>query len=198
MVEKRCYAYLDFVRDVSADTPTVELVLVVREFPDMFPADLPGMPLDKDIDFGIDLVSGTQLIFFPPYSMALEELKELMEHLQKFLNKGFIRPRTQLKSYENNYPVHDFELAVIAHAFKICRHYHYGMSCKVFTDHRSLQHLFRQRDLNLRQWKWLEILNDYDITILYHLGKANVVFDALSWKAASMGGLSCIPVEESC
>ncbi|XP_070045700.1 uncharacterized protein [Nicotiana tomentosiformis] len=59
MVEKGCDAYLDFVRDVSADTPIIESVLVVRDYQDVFPADLPGMPPDRDINFGIDLLSGT-------------------------------------------------------------------------------------------------------------------------------------------
>jgi len=59
MVGKGRLAYLTFVRDVSTDAPTVELVLVVRDFPDVFPADLSGMPPDRDIDFGIDLVPGT-------------------------------------------------------------------------------------------------------------------------------------------
>lgn len=56
----------------------------------------------------------------------------------------------------------------------------YGVSCEVFTDHRSLQHLLKHKDLNLRQWRWLELLKDYDITILYHPGKANVLANALS------------------
>ena len=70
------------------------------------------------------------------------------------------------------------------------------MSCEVYTDHRSLQHLFKQRNLNLRQRRWLELLKDYDITILYHPGKANVVANALSRKAKSMGSLALIPAEE--
>ncbi|XP_070032120.1 uncharacterized protein [Nicotiana tomentosiformis] len=70
------------------------------------------------------------------------------------------------------------------------------MSCEVFTDHRSLQHLFKQKDLNLRQSIWLEILKDYDITIIYHPGKANVVADTLNRKAKSMGSLSYILVRE--
>ncbi|XP_070057255.1 uncharacterized protein [Nicotiana tomentosiformis] len=283
MVKKGCLAYLAFVRDVSADTPTIKSVPVVREFPHVFPADLPGIPPDRDIDFVIDLVSGTQPISIPPYCMAQVELKVLKEQIQDLLDKGFIRPsvspwgalvlfvkkkdvsmrmcidyrqlnqvtvknkyplqrnndlfdqlqgakvfskidltswyhqlkiqasdipkmafRTryghydflegrviayasrQLKPYEKKYPVHDLELGTIVHALKIWRHYLYGMSCEVFMDQRSLQHLFKQKYLNLSQWRWLELLNDYDITILYHPGKANVVDDALSRKAESM------------
>lgn len=70
------------------------------------------------------------------------------------------------------------------------------MSCEVYTDHRSLQHLFKQRDLNLRQRRCLELLKDYDITILCHPGKANVVADTLSRKAKSMGSLAFISEDE--
>ncbi|XP_070024610.1 uncharacterized protein, partial [Nicotiana sylvestris] len=387
MVGKGCLSYLAFVRDVGAETSSIDSVPVVRDFPDVFPADLPGMPPDRDIDFGIDLVPGTKPISIPPYHMAPAELKELKEQLQELLEKGdsdipktafrtryghyeflvmsfgltnapaafmhlmnsvfrpyldsfvivFIddilvysrsqeeharhlrvvlqrlreeklyakfskcefwlssmaflghivssegiqvdprkieavqswsRPSStteirsflglagyyrrfvqgfssiaspltkltqkgapfvwsdecedsfqklksllttapvlvlpsaagsytvycdasrvgidcvlmqegrviayasrQLKPHEKNYPVHDLELAAIVHALKIWRHYLYGVSCEVFTDHRSLQHLFKQKDLNLRQRRWLELLKDYDITILYHPGK---------------------------
>ncbi|XP_070041041.1 uncharacterized protein [Nicotiana tomentosiformis] len=71
------------------------------------------------------------------------------------------------------------------------------MSCEVFMDHRSLQYLFKQKDLNSRQRRWLKLLKDYDITILYHPGKANVVVDALSRKEVSIGILAYIPVGET-
>ena len=66
----------------------------------------------------------------------------------------------------------------------------------MFTDHRSLQYIFSQRDLNLRQRRWLELLKDYDMTILYHPRKANVVADALSRKTPSMGSLTSLSIEE--
>ncbi|XP_070009632.1 uncharacterized protein [Nicotiana sylvestris] len=99
-----------------------------------------------------------------------------------------------LKLHKKNGIVHDLELAAIAHVLKIWRHYLYGVSYDIFTGHRSLQHLFKQKDLNLRQQRWLELLKDYDITIMYHSRKANVVVDALSRKAESMGSLAFIPV----
>ncbi|XP_070057006.1 uncharacterized protein [Nicotiana tomentosiformis] len=85
MVEKGCLAYLAFVRDVSADSSTIVSVSVVREFPDVFPVDLPGMPPDRDIYFRIDLVTvmvmvtGTQPISITSYFMAPTELKELKD-----------------------------------------------------------------------------------------------------------------------
>ncbi|GKC72502.1 putative reverse transcriptase domain-containing protein [Tanacetum coccineum] len=86
----------------------------------------------------------------------------------------------QLKIYEKNYTTHDLELGVIVLALKIWRHYLYGTKCTVFTDHKSLQHILNQKELNMRQRRWLELLSDYDYEIRYHLGKANVVADALS------------------
>ncbi|GJY36848.1 putative reverse transcriptase domain-containing protein [Tanacetum coccineum] len=67
-------------------------------------------------------------------------------------------------------------------ALKIWRHYLYGTKCTVFTDHKSLQHILDQKELNMRQRRWLELLSDYDCDIRYHPGKANVVADALSRK----------------
>ena len=88
----------------------------------------------------------------------------------------------QLKTYEENYPTNDLELAAVVHALKIWRHYLYGATCQIFTDHKSLKYIFTQRELNNRQRRWLELIKDFDLEILYHLGKANVVADALSRK----------------
>ncbi|GJY72033.1 putative reverse transcriptase domain-containing protein [Tanacetum coccineum] len=83
---------------------------------------------------------------------------------------------------EENYTTHDLELGAIVFALKIWRHYLYGTKCTVFTDHKSLQHILDQKELNMRQRRWLELLADYDYEIRYHPRKANVVVDALSWK----------------
>ena len=100
----------------------------------------------------------------------------------------------QLKVHERNYPTRDLELSAIVFALKQWRHYLYGVKCEVYTDYRSLQYVFTQRDLNLRQRRWMELLKDYDVTILYHPGKANVVADALIIKAESMGNLAHLQV----
>nr|GEZ97281.1 putative reverse transcriptase domain-containing protein [Tanacetum cinerariifolium] len=87
----------------------------------------------------------------------------------------------QLKIHEKNYTTHDLELGSVVFALKIWRHYLYGTKCTVFTDHKSLQHI-DQKELNIRQRRWSELLSDYDCDIRYHPGKANVVVDALSHK----------------
>nr|GEY46138.1 putative reverse transcriptase domain-containing protein [Tanacetum cinerariifolium] len=86
----------------------------------------------------------------------------------------------KLKVHEQNYTTYDLELGSVVFALKIWRHYLYGTKCTVFTNHKSLQHILDQKELNIRQRRWLELLSDYDCDIRYHPGKANVVADALS------------------
>ncbi|XP_073024371.1 uncharacterized protein [Primulina eburnea] len=102
----------------------------------------------------------------------------------------------QLKPHEQNYPTHDLELAAVVFALKIWRHYLYGAKCEIFTDHQSLKYLFTQKELNMRQRRWIELLKDYDLTISYHPGKANRVADALSRKGpgkVTLASLSAQP-----
>ena len=89
----------------------------------------------------------------------------------------------QLKKHEQNYPTHDMELAAIVFALKIWCHYLYVEQFEVFSDHKSLKYIFTQRDLNIRQRRWMEFLEDYGFTSHYHPSKANVVDDALSRKS---------------
>ncbi|XP_070042840.1 uncharacterized protein [Nicotiana tomentosiformis] len=92
MVEKRCLAYLAYIRDSSEEVPSMDSVPIVRAFPEKFPTDLSGMPPDKDTEFCIDLDPGPQPISIPPHYMVPSELKELKEQLQDLLYKGFIKP----------------------------------------------------------------------------------------------------------
>ncbi|KAF3616760.1 putative CST complex subunit CTC1-like [Capsicum annuum] len=248
-----------------------------------------GLPPEREVEFGIDVIPGTQPISIPPYRMAPAELRELKEQLKDLLKKGFIRPKAmknwprpttpteirsflrladyyrrfvkgissisapltklthkaskfqwndacekssqdlknklistpvlvllegtegytvyydasrvslgyvlmqhgkviayasrQLRPHKKNYPTHDLELAAVIFALKIWRHYLYGVHVDIYTDHKILKYIFNQKDLNLRQRRWLKLLKDYNIDILYHLGKANVVADVLSHKA---------------
>ncbi|GJR57839.1 putative reverse transcriptase domain-containing protein [Tanacetum coccineum] len=88
----------------------------------------------------------------------------------------------QLKVHEENYTTYDLELGAVVFALRLWRHYLYGTKCVVFTDHKSLQYILNQKELNLRQRRWIDLLSDYDCEIRYHPRKANVVADALSRK----------------
>nr|GEV29256.1 putative reverse transcriptase domain-containing protein [Tanacetum cinerariifolium] len=91
-------------------------------------------------------------------------------------------PSRQLKIQEKNYTTYDLELGSVVFVLKIWRHYLHRTKCIVFTDHKSLQYILDQKELNMRQRRWLELLSDYDCDIRYHLMKENVVADALSRK----------------
>src|SRR3954471_11024463 len=79
--------------------------------------------------------------------------------------------------------MHDLELPAVVHALKTWRHFVIGNYCEVYTDHKSLKYIFTQKELNLRQRRWLELIKGYDMRLHYHPGKANVVADALSRKS---------------
>ena len=89
----------------------------------------------------------------------------------------------KLKNHGMNYPTHDIELAAVVFSLKIWRHYLYGKEFEVYSNHKSLKYIFMQRDLNMRQRKWMEFLEDYDFILHYHPCKANVVANALSRKS---------------
>ena len=82
--------------------------------------------------------------------------------------------------HKRNYPTHDLDLEVVVFSLKIWRHYLYGVHDDVYTDHKSVQYVFTQKELNLRQRSWLDLLKDYDMSVFYHPVKANVVADTLS------------------
>ncbi|GJX80368.1 putative reverse transcriptase domain-containing protein [Tanacetum coccineum] len=280
------------VMEKKSDEKKLEDIPVVKEFPDVFPEDLPGIPPVRQVEFQIDLIPGAAPVAQTPYRLAPSEMQELSNQLQELTDRGihvdparleavkietspttptevrqflglagyyrrFIegfskiaKPLTrltqknksyiwgeeqesafqllkqklreapilaspkgndnfvvycdaslqglgavlmqrekviayasrQLKPHEENYTTHDLELGAVIFALKIWRHYLYGTKCTVFTDHKSLQHILRQKELNMRQRRWLELLADYDCEICYHPEKANVVADALSQK----------------
>nr|GEU93912.1 reverse transcriptase domain-containing protein [Tanacetum cinerariifolium] len=212
----------------------LENIPVVREFPDVFPEDVPGLPPVRQVEFQIGLIPGATPIARAPYRLAPSKMQELSDQLRELADRGFIRPCTlpwgapvlfakkkdglsihskidlrssyhqlrvrdedipktafgmrekviayasrQLKPNKENYTTHDLELGAVVFALKIWRHYLYGTKCTMFTDHKSLQHILDQKELNMRQHRWLELLADYDCEIRYHPRKANVVADAL-------------------
>ncbi|GKA80171.1 putative reverse transcriptase domain-containing protein [Tanacetum coccineum] len=272
----------------------LEDVPIVPYFPEVFPEDLTGLPLTRQVEFQIDLIPDAAPVVRALYRLASFEMKELSEKLQELSDKGFIRPNSspwgalvlfvkkkdesfqtcidywelnkmtvknryplpriddlfdqlqgssvyskidlrsgyhelqdgnrklcsapilalpegsedfiaycdasikglgvvlmqrekviayaprQLKIHEKNYTTHDLELGAVVFALKFWRHYLYGTMCTMFTDHKILQHILNQKELNIRQHRWLELLSDYDCEIRYHPEKANVVADALS------------------
>ncbi|GJZ28517.1 putative reverse transcriptase domain-containing protein [Tanacetum coccineum] len=310
-LSKGCDVFLAHVTTKEAKDKSegkrLEDVPIVRDFPKVFPEDLPGIPPARQVEFQIDLVPGAAPVARAPYRLAPSEMKELAEQLQELSDKGFIRPNSspwgapvlfvkkkngsfrmcidyrelnkltnkeeheehlklilellkkeelyakfskcefwvpkvqflrhvvdskgihvdpakielikdwaspksateirqffglvgvvlmqnekviayasqQLKIHEKNYTTHDLELGAMVFVLKMWRHYLYGTRCTVFTDHKSLQHILDQKELNMRQRRWLELLSDYDCDICYHPGKANVVADALTRKERS-------------
>nr|GEW64738.1 putative reverse transcriptase domain-containing protein [Tanacetum cinerariifolium] len=149
--------------------------------------------LDKFVIVFIDEI----LIYSKDKKEHEEHLKAILELLKKeklyakFSKCEFWIPKRekliayasrQLKVHEQNYTTHDLELGSVVFALKIWRHCLYGSKCTVFTDHKSLQHILDQKELNMRQRRWIELLTDYDCEICYHPGNANVVADTLSRK----------------
>jgi hypothetical protein len=88
----------------------------------------------------------------------------------------------KLQCHEEHYPTHDLELLAVVHTLKVWRYYLLGNLVHIYTDHKSLKYLFTQPDLNMRQWRWLELIKNYELEVHYHPGKANVFVDALSRK----------------
>ncbi|GKA64028.1 putative reverse transcriptase domain-containing protein, partial [Tanacetum coccineum] len=185
----------------------LEDVPIVRDFPDVFPEDLSGLPSTRQVGIQIDLIPGDAPIARAPYRLAPSEMKELSAQLKELSDKGFIRPSSspwgapvlfvkkkdrsfqmcidyrelnkltvkncyplpiiddlfdqrekviayasrQLKIHEKNYTTHDLELVAVVFSLKLWRHYLYGTKCTVFMDHKSLQHILNQKELNMRQ-----------------------------------------------
>ena len=128
------------------------------------------------------------------YTMYCDASKDGLGYIMLQSRRVVAYGSKQLKNHEQNYPTHDLELAAVVCALKIWCHYLYGENFEVFSDHKSLKYIFTQRDLNMRQRQWMEYLEDYDFTLHYHLGKANVVADALSRK--SWGVLASVASRE--
>nr|GEW29480.1 hypothetical protein [Tanacetum cinerariifolium] len=218
------------VMEKKSDEKRLENICVVREFPDVFPEELPGLPPVRQVEFQINLIPRAAPVAPKDFMLILPRLKQLrIGHLllhgkdqemafQILKQKLYEAPilalpegnddffvycdasiqglgavlmqrekviayaSRQLKPHEENYTTHDLELGAVVFALKIWRHYLYGTKCIVFTNHKSLQHVLNQKELNMRQRRWLELLVDYDCEIRYHPGKANVVANALSRK----------------
>nr|GEU43001.1 reverse transcriptase domain-containing protein [Tanacetum cinerariifolium] len=159
---------MDWLREYHADVEDkseekrLEDVPIVRDFPEVFLEDFPE-----------------NFIFYCDASH--KGLGAVLMQNEKVIAYA----SRQLKIHEKNYTTHDLKLEDMVFALKMWRHYIYGTRCTIFIDHKSLQHILDQKELNMRQQCWLELLSDYDCDIRYHPGKANVVADALSMKERS-------------
>nr|GFA63265.1 putative reverse transcriptase domain-containing protein [Tanacetum cinerariifolium] len=137
-------------------------VPIVRDFLEVFPEDLRGLPPTRQVVFQIDLIPGAAPVARAPYRLAPSEMKELSEKLKELSDKGFIRPSSS-----------PWGTPILFGKKK-------DGSFRMCIDYRELNKL--TKDLNMRQCRWLELLSDYDCEIRYYPGKANVVADALSRK----------------
>ncbi|GJZ08395.1 putative reverse transcriptase domain-containing protein [Tanacetum coccineum] len=167
---------------------------------DVFPRGLVRIASATAVEFRIDLVPGATPIAKSPYRLAPSEMQELSGQLQELQDKGFIRPShspwgsaskviayasRQLKTHEKNYTTHDLELGAVVFALKTWRHYLYGTKSVIYTDHKSLQHIFDQKELNMRQRRWIELFSDYECEIRIYLSMVKIecfVANALSRK----------------
>jgi hypothetical protein len=122
-----------------------------------------------------------------PYALYIVASKEGLGVVLMQDPKVISYSSCKLKLYEVNYPTHNLELVAIVFALKKWRPYLYGPKCEVYTDHKSLKYIFTQKDLNLRQRRWMEFLEKYRCPINYHSGKANVVANTLSLKVRWQG-----------
>ncbi|KAI3795926.1 hypothetical protein L1987_38587 [Smallanthus sonchifolius] len=186
-----------FLRERSDTVPTGtkrygsygnEAIWFLRERDDVVPSRMRWYGTLKNLIVGIiqDGMIHSRTAWYGPSRTnapwtAYENKRGIVKTTQESINGRVIAyaPR-QLKVHEVNYPTHDLELAAVVFALKIWRHYLYRVKFTIYSDHKSLKYFFEQREHNMRQRRWLELLKDYDCEIMYHPGKANVVAYALS------------------
>nr|GEW64174.1 putative reverse transcriptase domain-containing protein [Tanacetum cinerariifolium] len=170
--------------------PRLKTVTEVRSFLGLAEREKSFEELKKRLVFAPILTLPSGSGGFQIYSDASKKGlgRVLMQH-----GKVIAYASRQLKPYEANYPTHDLDLATVVFALKIWRHYLYEETCDIFTDHKSLKYIFTQKELNMRQRRWLELLKDYDTNIQYHPEKANVVADVLSRKSGMLANLQIEP-----
>nr|GEW87551.1 putative reverse transcriptase domain-containing protein [Tanacetum cinerariifolium] len=191
----------------GTDKGRLEDVPVICKFPDVFPEDLVGLPPPRQVEFEVELVSGAAPVARAPYRLAPSEMKELAKQIDDLFDQlqgSSVYSKIDLQSGYHQLCVGEKDIPITAlrtqgsKYFVICcdaslkgygavlmqlwRHYLYGVKCTVFTDHKSLQYILDQQELNIRQRRWINLLSDYDCEIRYHSGKANVIDNALSRK----------------
>ncbi|XP_073133557.1 uncharacterized protein [Henckelia pumila] len=266
LLSKGCAGFLaSFTCNQEFPRPKLEDVEVVRDFSDVFPDDIAGLPPAREVEFGIELMPKTQPVSKAPYRLALTEMKELKEQLQELLNKGFIRSSVSpweqiaflghivsakgievdpakieaiknwvtpknareirsflgLAGYYSRF-IQDFSKIALPLTLLTRKSvkFEWSNQCEksflelkeklmtapvlaipkgigrfiIYTDASKygLGAVLMQdgKELNMRQRRWLELVKDYDCDISYHLGKANIVADALSRKSAALNRMT--------
>ncbi|GJR59318.1 putative reverse transcriptase domain-containing protein [Tanacetum coccineum] len=185
------------VMEKKSDEKRLEDIPVVKEFLEVFPEDLPGLPPVRQVEFQIDLIPGATPVARAPYRLAPSEMQELSNQLQDLADRVFI---DDILIYSHNKEEHANHLRIILELLKKEKLYakfsKYDFWIRIvqflgyLIDSQGLHvdlakieaHILDQKELNMRQRRWLELLADYDCEIHYHPGKANVVADALSRK----------------
>ncbi|TYK23859.1 putative Retrotransposon protein [Cucumis melo var. makuwa] len=175
---RACTTFLAHVVEVQEEKLKPEDVSIVNEFLDGFPTDLSSLPLDREVEFTIKLLPGTSPILHVPYKMAPSDFKELKVQLLELVHEGYTRPSVSplgasvfLKKKKD-------------HTLKLCIDYRQlnkvkissvkGLGNQIFLrqhskrDHKSLKYIFDQKELNLRQRRWLELIKNYDCLIEYN------------------------------
>nr|GEV65811.1 putative reverse transcriptase domain-containing protein [Tanacetum cinerariifolium] len=162
---KGCDVFLAYITTKEAkhksEGKLLEDVLIVIDFPEVFPKDLSSILPARKVEFQIDLVLGSSVYSKIDLRSGYQQLRVHEEYILK-------------TSFRTRYGHYEFQ-----------RHYLYRTRCTVFTNHKSLQHILDQKELNMRQRHWFDLLIDYDYDIRYHPRKANIVADALSRKERS-------------
>ncbi|GJV32275.1 putative reverse transcriptase domain-containing protein [Tanacetum coccineum] len=216
----------------------LEDIPIIRNFPEVFPDDLPGLSPTRQVEFQIDLIPGAAPVAQTPYQLAPSKMKELSDQLQELSDKGFIRPSSSpwgapvlfVKKKDGSFRMCiDYRelnkltvITIFKYVKKIFQRWHSELDMVIMRvkfdwgnkseatfqlikqklcsapilaspegsedfivycdasikDHKSLQHILDQKELNMRQRHWLELLSNYDCEIRYHPGKANKILEA--------------------
>nr|GEZ59782.1 reverse transcriptase domain-containing protein [Tanacetum cinerariifolium] len=159
----------------------LENVPVIHDFPEVFPDDLPGLPLLRQVEFRIYLVPGDAPVARTPYRLASSDMKELSVQQHDLLEKGFIQwGKEEEEAFQTlNQKLCSALILALPEGMK-----DFMVYCDASLKGYGVVLIQKEKkELNLRQQRWIELLSDYDCEILYHhFGKANVVADALSRK----------------
>ncbi|GJR71167.1 putative reverse transcriptase domain-containing protein [Tanacetum coccineum] len=193
-IEKGCQVYLAQVTSKKAEDKSeekrLEDVPIVREFPEVFPEELPEGRIVRQ--FSKLRVLAVEVTISWSTLIDSEGTHRLEARVVNAEREVIAYASRQLKVHEKNYTTHDLELGAVVFALKMWRHYLYGTKCVVFTDHKSLQHILDQKELNMRQRRWLELLttNDWRFDIIQEQRGADAL-DSLKEREATATSSSC-------